>query len=119
PCASWHTDRNFTLSIGEASYQSIPGHPRWGWRQSRWHGKASLWATSVGRSRIRHATAVGTLRHLPVTREKTTWWDGVAAGSRTATGARNAEAASRSRASLGRFRRRLSVISKSLPGKAR
>jgi hypothetical protein len=27
-----------------------------GWRQSRWRGKVSLWATSVGRSKIRHAT---------------------------------------------------------------
>jgi transposase len=29
-CASCHTDRNFTLSIGETRYQSIPGHSRWG-----------------------------------------------------------------------------------------
>src|ERR1700740_3006279 len=28
PCAACHTDKNFPLSIGEASYQSIPGHPR-------------------------------------------------------------------------------------------
>jgi hypothetical protein len=25
-----HTDRNFTIVRGEGSYQSIPGHPRWG-----------------------------------------------------------------------------------------
>jgi hypothetical protein len=30
PCASCHTDRNFTLPTGEANYRSIPGHPRWG-----------------------------------------------------------------------------------------
>jgi mono/diheme cytochrome c family protein len=29
-CAACHTDNNFPLSVGEASYQSIPGHPRWG-----------------------------------------------------------------------------------------
>jgi hypothetical protein len=28
PCVSCHTDRNFTLHE-RASYQSIPGHPRW------------------------------------------------------------------------------------------
>jgi len=28
-CAACHSDHNFTLSIGEARYQSIPGHPRW------------------------------------------------------------------------------------------
>ena len=28
PCVTCHTDRNFTLHEG-ASYQSIPGHPRW------------------------------------------------------------------------------------------
>src|SRR5947207_14931105 len=26
PCASCHTDKNFTLSLGEAHYQSIHGH---------------------------------------------------------------------------------------------
>jgi hypothetical protein len=42
PCASCHTDRNFTLSIGEASYQSIPGHPRWGLApiEMAWEGKS-------------------------------------------------------------------------------
>ena len=39
PC---HSDRNFTLSIGEASYQSIPGHPRWGLApiEMAWQGKS-------------------------------------------------------------------------------
>ena len=42
PCASCHTDRNFTLSIGEASYQSVPGHPRWGLApiEMAWEGKS-------------------------------------------------------------------------------
>jgi hypothetical protein len=42
PCASCHTDRNFTLSIGEARYQSIPGHPRWGVApiEMAWEGKS-------------------------------------------------------------------------------
>lgn len=42
PCASCHSDRNFTLSIGEASYQSIPGHPRWGLApiEMAWEGKS-------------------------------------------------------------------------------
>jgi hypothetical protein len=28
-CTACHTDNNFPLSVGAASYQSIPGHPRW------------------------------------------------------------------------------------------
>jgi hypothetical protein len=28
-CAACHTDKNFPL-VGATSYQSIPGHPRWG-----------------------------------------------------------------------------------------
>src|SRR5579871_659928 len=41
PCASCHTDRNFTLPVGEASYLSIPGHPRWGLAplEMAWEGK--------------------------------------------------------------------------------
>jgi hypothetical protein len=41
PCASCHTDNNFTLSLGEASYQSIPGHPRWALApiEFAWEGK--------------------------------------------------------------------------------
>jgi len=42
PCASCHTDRNFTLPAGEANYQSIPGHPRWGLApiEMAWEGKS-------------------------------------------------------------------------------
>jgi hypothetical protein len=42
PCAACHTDKNFTLSVGEASYQSIPGHPRWGLApiEMAWEGKS-------------------------------------------------------------------------------
>jgi hypothetical protein len=42
PCASCHTDRNFTLSVGAASYQSIPGHPRWSLApiEMAWTGKS-------------------------------------------------------------------------------
>jgi hypothetical protein len=41
-CATCHSDRNFTLSIGEASYQSIPGHPRWALAplEMAWEGKS-------------------------------------------------------------------------------
>jgi hypothetical protein len=41
PCASCHTDKNFPLSLGAASYQSIPGHPRWGMAplEMAWQGK--------------------------------------------------------------------------------
>ncbi len=41
PCASCHTDKNFTLSVGAASYQSIPGHPRWALApiEMAWQGK--------------------------------------------------------------------------------
>jgi hypothetical protein len=40
-CATCHSDRNFTLSLGEASYQSIPGHPRWALAplEMAWEGK--------------------------------------------------------------------------------
>jgi hypothetical protein len=43
PCASCHTDRNFTLPTGEARYQSIPGHPRWGLApiEMAWEGKSN------------------------------------------------------------------------------
>ena len=41
-CAACHTDGNFTLSVGEASYESIPGSP--GWRLAplamAWQGKS-------------------------------------------------------------------------------
>ena len=47
-----------------------------GWRRSRWHGKASLWATSAGRSRIRRVTGVETWRYCMITCQTTTWWDG-------------------------------------------
>jgi hypothetical protein len=42
PCAACHTDKNFPLSVGEASYQSIPGHPRWGLApiEMAWQGKS-------------------------------------------------------------------------------
>jgi hypothetical protein len=41
PCASCHTDKNFPLAVGAASYQSIPGHPRWGLApiEMAWQGK--------------------------------------------------------------------------------
>jgi hypothetical protein len=40
-CAACHTDNNFPLSVGSASYQSIPGHPRWGLApiEFAWEGK--------------------------------------------------------------------------------
>jgi hypothetical protein len=42
PCAACHTDKNFPLSVREASYQSIPGHPRWGLApiEMAWQGKS-------------------------------------------------------------------------------
>ena len=41
PCVSCHTDRNFTLHE-RASYQSIPGHPRWMMApiEMAWQGKS-------------------------------------------------------------------------------
>jgi hypothetical protein len=43
PCAACHTDKNSALSVGEASYQSIPGHPRWGLAplEMAWEGKTA------------------------------------------------------------------------------
>jgi hypothetical protein len=40
-CTACHTDRNFTLGDG-ASYQSIPGHPRWALApiEMAWQGKS-------------------------------------------------------------------------------
>lgn len=42
PCAACHSDHNFTLAAGEASYRSIPGHPRWGLApiEMAWEGKS-------------------------------------------------------------------------------
>jgi|ERR1700722_20192271 hypothetical protein len=42
PCAACHTDKNFRLSVGEASYESIPGHARWGLApiEMAWQGKS-------------------------------------------------------------------------------
>jgi hypothetical protein len=41
PCVTCHTDRNFTLHE-RASYQSIPGHPRWMMApiEMAWQGKS-------------------------------------------------------------------------------
>jgi hypothetical protein len=41
PCASCHNEKNFPLAVGAASYQSIPGHPRWGLApiEMAWQGK--------------------------------------------------------------------------------
>jgi hypothetical protein len=41
PCVTCHTDRNFTLHE-RASYQSIPGHPRWTMApiEMAWQGKS-------------------------------------------------------------------------------
>jgi hypothetical protein len=40
-CGTCHTERNYTLHEG-ASYQSIPGHPRWGLApvEMAWQGKS-------------------------------------------------------------------------------
>jgi hypothetical protein len=40
-CAACHTDENFPLSPGAASYQSIPGNPRWSLApiEMAWEGK--------------------------------------------------------------------------------
>jgi hypothetical protein len=61
-CAACHSDRNIMLSIGEARYQSIPGHPRWALAplEMAWEGKC--WVQSAARSRIRHAMEVGASR---------------------------------------------------------
>ncbi len=41
-CGACHTEHNFTLTPGEASYQSIPGHQRWGLApiEMAWEGKS-------------------------------------------------------------------------------
>jgi hypothetical protein len=41
-CAACHTDKNFPV-VGATSYESIPGHPRWGLApiEMAWQGKAS------------------------------------------------------------------------------
>jgi hypothetical protein len=43
PCASCHTEHNFVLATREASYQSIPGHQRWGLApiEMAWEGKST------------------------------------------------------------------------------
>jgi hypothetical protein len=41
-CSACHTEKNFTLIGTEASYKSIPGHPRWGLAplEMAWEGKS-------------------------------------------------------------------------------
>ena len=41
-CRACHTDRNFPIVGEKASYQSIPGHPRWGLApiEMAWEGKS-------------------------------------------------------------------------------
>ena len=41
-CSACHTERNFTLVGADASYKSIPGHPRWGLAplEMAWEGKS-------------------------------------------------------------------------------
>ena len=41
-CATCHTERNFTLVGARSTYQSIPGHPRWGLApvEMAWEGKS-------------------------------------------------------------------------------
>src|SRR5579872_7002809 len=41
-CATCHSDRNFPLAAGMASFRSIPGHPRWGLAplEMAWEGKS-------------------------------------------------------------------------------
>jgi hypothetical protein len=43
PCVACHTEKNFPLVDGAATYQSIPGHPRWGLApiEMAWQGKTS------------------------------------------------------------------------------
>src|SRR3984885_15269483 len=54
-CAACHTDKNFPL-VGATSYQSIPGHPRWGLApiEMAWQGKRLR--RSAVRSKIPLAT---------------------------------------------------------------
>lgn len=42
PCASCHTERNFTLVGSGATYHSVPGHPRWQLApiEMAWEGKS-------------------------------------------------------------------------------
>jgi len=41
-CAGCHNERNFTLPVPASSYESIPGHPRWGLAPVKmaWEGKS-------------------------------------------------------------------------------
>ena len=42
-CAGCHTERNFTLPAAASTYESIPGHPRWGLApvEMAWEGKTA------------------------------------------------------------------------------
>jgi hypothetical protein len=46
------------------SIKSIPGDPKWALAPARWPGRASRWARSAPRSRIRPATAASTLAEI-------------------------------------------------------
>jgi cytochrome c5 len=41
-CAGCHNERNFTLPVPASTYESIPGHPRWGLApvEMAWEGKS-------------------------------------------------------------------------------
>jgi hypothetical protein len=55
-CEECHTDNNVTLS-GSATYQSIPGNPRWGLAPLSMAWGARVSATSVANSKIPPAMA--------------------------------------------------------------
>ena len=73
-CATCHSSRNFTLSVGEASYQSIPGHPRWALAPLE-----MAWVISAARLRTRRVMEVGASRCCTSTSQRTIWWHGLGA----------------------------------------
>ena len=74
-CAACHTDKNFPL-VGATSYQSIPGHPRWGLApiEMAWQGKRLR--RSAVRSKIPLATVDAVWLCSTSTWRRTTWWAG-------------------------------------------
>ena len=109
-CGACHMNRNVPIFAGQqTSFQSLPGHSRWGSRRSRWRGRASRSARSAGRSRTRGATAD------VISRCCTSIWRtmissaGPGTRGRSRPRARHPGAAGRTGQGLDRQRRRVSV----------
>ena len=75
-CSACHTERNFTLSE-RASYQSIPGHARWGLApiEMAWEGKSVGEICAQMKDRARNGGRDLTLLHEHIAKDDLVAWD--------------------------------------------